>query len=594
MNPAQGRRGRKLAVVCVVVLLLVASVIVRFSRSPSIAVESSPAPMIADTDHSPPPGAIFVATDGDDSAAGTEQSPYKTLKRAVGAAPAGATIVLRAGDYREAAGVLAKRLTLQPFPHEQVWLKGSLVVTGWVQEGSRWRKDNWTYKLPRTGCPTQTLDPATNPLACYSDMVFVGGEPLKQVSSLQAVSPGTFFADQAKKKLYIGTNPVGKTVEASVFAQAFELAAGATGSVVRGLGFAHYAPPYQNSALRIQANDVTFENNTVAYSAMFGVGISGDGGILRGNTISHNGLVGLGGSTPNDLLVEGNIFAYNNYERFNRGWEAAGVKLVRMQRATVRDNTFINNFAKGFWCDGSCYDLMFIRNLLEQNDVGISFEISHKAVIASNLFVDSRKGMSIGSSSAVRIYNNTFSAIDELDVHVYQGLPRDNSPTPEEQALGIAWITNDIEIKNNIFSNGIRLAFLQVNDQRNQRSGRELAEELDHNGYYRAAATKPPGVARLGLVGGGIETIKTVPELQSKTGKEAHGFRIDGSSVNPFFVDESGGDYRLKPDSPGRGAAAPLPDDIAAAIGAPAEARDLGAITWPPRPPSEAGVGPRR
>lgn len=581
MNSSQGRRGRTLALVCMIILLLIAFVVVRFSRSPSIAVESSPAPTIADTSYPPPPGAIFVATDGNDGAAGTEESPYQTLKRAVGAAPAGATIVLRAGDYREEVGVIAKRLTLQPFPHEQVWLKGSLLVTGWVQEGSRWRKDNWTYKLPRTGCPKQTLDPATNPLACYSDMVFVGGEPLKQVSTLQAVGPGMFFADQAKKKLYIGTNPVGKTLEASVFAQAFDLAGGATGSIVRGLGFAHYAPAYQASALRIQANDATFENNTVAYSAMFGLGVSGDGAVVRGNTISHNGLVGLGGSTPNDLLVEGNIFSYNNYEHFNRGWEAAGAKLVRMQKAIVRDNVFVNNFAKGFWCDGSCYDLIFVRNLLEENDVGISFEISHKAVIASNLFIDSRKGMSIGSSSAVRIYNNTFSAIGELDVHVYQGLPRNNSPTPEEQELGITWITNDIEVNNNIFSNGIKLAFLQINDQRNERSGRELIEELDHNGYYRATATKPPAIARLGLVGGGIETIKTVPELQSKTGKEPHGFGIDGSPVNPFFVDESGGDYRLKPDSAARGAAAPLPDDIAAAIGAPAEARDLGAITWP-------------
>jgi poly(beta-D-mannuronate) C5 epimerase len=78
-----------------------------------------------------PPGALFVATDGADSAAGTRRAPLRTVAAAVKRARQGATIVVRAGTYRETVGRVSKRITLQPYPGERVWLKGSVVVSGW-------------------------------------------------------------------------------------------------------------------------------------------------------------------------------------------------------------------------------------------------------------------------------------------------------------------------------------------------------------------------------------------------------------------------------------------------------------------------------
>mgnify|MGYP002145583093 CR=1 FL=1 len=47
------------------------------------------------------------------SLAGTLAAPYKTITKAIGAAAAGDTIVLRAGVYHESL-TLNKKLTIQP------------------------------------------------------------------------------------------------------------------------------------------------------------------------------------------------------------------------------------------------------------------------------------------------------------------------------------------------------------------------------------------------------------------------------------------------------------------------------------------------
>jgi len=76
-----------------------------------------------------------------------EASPWSVAK-ALSSAPSGATIVFRGGTYRNMTRIKNK-LTLQPYPHEQVWIK-NIEVQGWVADGAIWRKSNWTYSSPST------------------------------------------------------------------------------------------------------------------------------------------------------------------------------------------------------------------------------------------------------------------------------------------------------------------------------------------------------------------------------------------------------------------------------------------------------------
>src|SRR5215211_4018691 len=179
-------------------------------------LEGFGAPTLGTTSYPVPSGARFVAPDGDDGAAGTSEAPWRTVGRAVAAAPSGSTIVLAEGTYREGVEIPAtKRLTLQPAAGAEVWLSGSDVVGGWVrQDSGSWRRP-WTLNLT-SGTLNPTLVNADHPMAGDPDQVFVDGRPLTQVPSRTALSPGSFYVDEANDTLWIGDDPTGHTVEASV------------------------------------------------------------------------------------------------------------------------------------------------------------------------------------------------------------------------------------------------------------------------------------------------------------------------------------------------------------------------------------------
>src|SRR5207302_10179693 len=99
--------------------------------------------------------AIVVSPSGSDTASGTSSAPLRTLAHAVRSAPSGATIVLRAGSYHESVVIPSnKRLTVQAWPGEAVWLDGSVPVTGWTSSGGLWSKSGWDVKFDAS--PTYT------------------------------------------------------------------------------------------------------------------------------------------------------------------------------------------------------------------------------------------------------------------------------------------------------------------------------------------------------------------------------------------------------------------------------------------------------
>jgi len=418
--------------------------------TPSVA---SAAINIKNTNYQIPRGAYFVSPNGKATNSGkTPNSPW-TVAKAIESAGSGATIVFRGGTYRNVNTNISKKLTLQPYPHEKVWLKGSIDVKGWVAEGGRWRKDGWTYSFPRN-VSSQYMNPKY-PMAGHRDMVYINGVSLKQVGSKAAVGPGRFYVDSARNKLYIGNNPAGKTVEATALAKGVTIWKGgshsASGTVVRGLGFAHYA----DTAVNVLAPRVTLENNTFVWNGVQGVSFSGQNlstdGIVRGNTFSYNGRKGLGANQAHRMLLEGNTISYNNVERFRIEWDAAGVKFIKTDRSTVRNNLVEHNFADGIWIDFSSTNAKIVRNITRHNDIiGIFFEISHKAIIASNVAHNNAVGIMVSGSSNVRVYNNTLTQNND-NLHV-KDTKRKNT-NRQEIAAGITWDTRNNVFKNNLLSN---------------------------------------------------------------------------------------------------------------------------------------------
>jgi len=540
---------------------------------------------VRDTAYAVPSWAYFVAPNGNDAQAGTQAQPWRTVAKAIAVVPSGATIVLRAGMYREGNLVIKnKRLTLQPYPHEQVWFTGSQVVTGWVQDGALWRKDGWQYQFPQGGGAPKVY-PGYE-LAASPDMVFVNGQPLRQVGSKAKVTAGTFYVDDANRKLYIGTNPSGKTVEGATLAQALQIV-DAPGSVVRGLGFRHYAAHVdkENAAVWGRATRLTFEHNTFVWNAAAGLSVVAPDGVVRGNTMSYNGQLGLHGTNANRLLLEQNTLVGNNQEHFGLDWEAGGVKVTGSHDMVWRDNVSADNYGRGFWCDLSCYNTTIVRNIARNNArSGIDYELSAKALIASNVVVsNSFGGININESNTVRIINNTLVR-NEFNLRVVEW-KRINTDSATSSIS--SWNTSNVVVKNNIFSNGngdsLRLVLVDdYSGTATPKTAAQMVPELDYNGYHRSRASTPEVLVLWSRGTAGDYNSSTIGNVRSDFNKEAHGLGLDNVGSEALFVNEAGRNYHLTATSRAVLAGAPLPTDVAAAIGVQPGVRvNLGALVWP-------------
>ncbi|MCP3952589.1 MAG: right-handed parallel beta-helix repeat-containing protein [Desulfobacterales bacterium] len=532
-------------------------------------------PRIIDTDYPIPSGSFFVATDGDNANQGTESKPFLTIGHALGEVPDGSTIVVREGVYREGGYVFNKKLTLQPYPHEEVWMKGSIVLSDWVAFGAIWRHDGWTYQFDQDSYAPGTFEEAY-PHAGKPDMVFVDGEPLQQVGELAEVTGNSFFVDYQESILYIGTDPQGKTIEASAWGGALRALQGsklsADGSIIRGLGLMHYAGDHYEGSLQCDEVGVTFENNTIAWSASNGLAIyNSTGSVVRGNTIIYNGHIGLSGFKAQDLVVEDNRFIANNQEHFvthGPAAEAAGVKIFESNGLLIRNNLVKKNLAIGMWFDGSTYDARIVSNVARDNEsIGFYYEISTDAVIAGNLAVgNDEAGIELDNATRVKVYNNTLAG---NTLAVFDDQRENTDPSEREKAHNITWITGEVELKNNIISNSDgKEALLIVRDFNSQplKGADDMITASNHNAYYRTNSSIPSTLVEWWRGTNRIDFLH-LDAFRSGTSEEANGQAIDDVAESPFFVDEPEGDYRLRGDSIARRAGEPLPPDVADALG---------------------------
>jgi chitodextrinase len=558
------------------------SLVVAGAPAPATASTTAPA-LIKDTAYPIPPGATFVSTSGSDANNGLQATPWRTVQHAVNATPSGGTVVIRGGTYRESVALSNKTLTLQAYPHEQVWLKGSVVVGSWVPDGTAWRSDGWTHSFTHLTTASGYVDPAY-PMAGYPDMAYIDGVPLTQVASRAQVGPGTFYVDDANHQLYVGSDPTGHVVEAAAY-QNVLVAYNAPNSKLLGLGFAHAASQADSASSAVILNTssgVLVENDTFAWNAASGmeVGQLSPDVVVRGNEMVDNGLVGATSwGAPQRLVFQGNHVAANNQERFSIYWAAGGVKLNGVQTATVADNVVEDNTGTGIWCDGGCSGVSIVRNLVRNDSLmGIMYEISDGAIIASNIVVNNGSsgpsgggGIYVSESTNAKVYNNTIA----------------NTSVTNSRSIDVnsnnRKTTSGVVIENNILSheNSSSLWVVRVQDDQNILSAAALVSGMDSNAYYRRSTGSPPIEVRWGRPGG-YDDFATLAAFQASTGLERTALVVDGAAANPFFVNEAGGDFHLQPGSPAAGRGQPLPSDVAAAVGvAPNVAVDMGALVWP-------------
>jgi poly(beta-D-mannuronate) C5 epimerase len=556
---------------------------------PVAAGSTDPAAVLPVTggDYPVPPNALIVSPAGQDSAPGTAARPLRTVAAAVARAAAGATIVIHGGTYRETLGQLSKRLTIESYPGEQVWLKGSVVVTAWTRSGNLWRHDGWSSALCQTCFTPGIIDPA-HPLAGSPDMAFLDGKPLRQVDQASAVQPGTFFVDRVAKALVLGDAPTGRTVEATKFDRLAQFdSAAAGGSVFRGIGVAQYGSNQDygkhGAMLVVNAPNVTVDNTTFAWSASSGLAVFQPGGTVSGSSFSDNGLVGLVANRADGLRLTGDAFTANNQEHFALTGDAigaAGAKVTRTKKPYIADNKFIGNIGTGWWCDLGCTDATVIRNLAKDNVVnGLYYEVSSRALIASNVLDgNGAHGLKLSSADQVRVYQNTFVS-NALSLGLYND-KRSPDFDPYSAAAGLTWRTAGTVLVNNFYAQTeTRNPVVESDDYKaDAANDQAFVSTSDGNAYVRAKAGNAAPLLTWCGAGGESKEYGSLPDFSAATGSDTHGLAHE-LTTSPFKA-TSKNDYSLVPTAPGIAAGRPLPADVAAALGLhPVPNPSIGTLT---------------
>jgi hypothetical protein len=312
--------------------------------------------------------------------------------------PTGTKFWLASGTHRPAAEIATM---LVPKANQELHgapgaiLSGSVVLSSWTPDAGRWYATSQTQRGvdgPELYAGTP-ISPADHPRAWKSETVYINGVIQKHQNALADVGPGEWFFDYAANRIYIGTDPSGKTVETTMADRA--IVGGGSGVIVRNLIVEKFMSPLQVAAVDNsgqsgwQLLDCEVRLNHGAGSKI------GDGGTTRRCKIHSNGELGVGGGGTG-LVFEDNELSRNNVMFIDRGFEGGGSKFVYSTDASCKRNWVHHNRGNGLWFDINNVNPVMADNLCEDNDViGLFQEIGFGGTIEWNL--TRRNGLDYGT-----------------------------------------------------------------------------------------------------------------------------------------------------------------------------------------------------
>jgi hypothetical protein len=250
---------------------------------------------------------------------------------------------------------------------------------------------------PQTG---QCEDNTAN--ICYlREQVFLDGKHLTRVAARDKVAPGTFYADYTANAVYLGDNPLGRSVEMSKTPTAIESAAGNV--TVRGLTIEHFATPPQGGAVVLGLGWKVYTNEIRWNHAVGAMLVNADSAVLEKNFIHHNGQLGVGQYSTHEGTIAANEVSDNNTDGFwIADWESGGIKTTWSNGGWVTGNLIRNNRGIGLWSDAYDEARTFNRNLITGNAAdGIRYEIGRNGTIEDNVISGNGFGTGRGSGTSL-------------------------------------------------------------------------------------------------------------------------------------------------------------------------------------------------
>ena len=331
------------------------------------------------------------ASNADDGNPGTRRAPFKTITKACEMAQAGDVVTIRKGTYREAlmpqsSGEENKPITFRAWPGDEVWIKGSIAVEGFGQDGDLWVKKPWRRRfwfdekvLGGVADERKTLWKSSSRM----ENIFVNGKRLQWAPSRKDLAPGRFV--WTEEELVIDP-PEGLTdlnsalVEAPVLEQVLSCWQSDPRSYadyrqlmqknpnqpkrddvvqrhhihIKGLRFSQTRQVLNRFGARVNGNHWVVENCVFEKANANGINMSGDDGVLRNCIVRDNGQGGLGAS-GNNVLIEDVVSYRNNSKFYKIDALGGGNKLTVTRNVTIRNLVSAFNYGSGVWYDIDCY-----------------------------------------------------------------------------------------------------------------------------------------------------------------------------------------------------------------------------------------------
>ena len=262
----------------------------------------------------------YVATTGNDTNPGTLAQPWRTIQRAANLMVAGDSVLIRGGTYYQSvnptrSGTQSDPITYTAYDTESVFVDGSEVVTGWVQDsGNRYRANVTFTADPKF---TSVRDPNGN----YGGLVTQNGAKLQYAMALSPAavdSPGEYYMNDSASPPYTmyvcvrdlgqGYDPNNYEMRVAKRRKGIDLDGGEDWLVVEGITFRNYN---DNAVHSIGSNDCEFRSLTLHTNFITGIYLT---------------------SNSNRCLIERCAFWDNGH---------GGIELASTRRTTVRKNRFL-------------------------------------------------------------------------------------------------------------------------------------------------------------------------------------------------------------------------------------------------------------
>lgn len=502
---------------------------------------------------------IHVSPTGDDAAAGTSAAPVRTVQQAVRLADPGASIEIAAGRYHESVQVYAKQVHLSAAPGATVVFDGAIDIDTWTPQAGRWWAP-WSTDFERSGAPFTT---DARPEAGWPEQFFVDDRNLREVASVAAVVPGTFYYDRNVDRVWIADDPTGRDVAGSALNWGLYLNK-ADGSSVSGVTVERYATQTRNmAAVRAYADDLVLEDLIVRDNARMGVSVIGDRVRVERVDAVGNGHLGLHAHRTTELLISGAYVSGNNHEEFDAFHSAGGIKATETKGFVVEKSTVVDNAGPGVWSDLDASDVVIVSNWIAGNTrSGVEVELSSDVIVADNTIHDNGEaGVWVLESQRVDVWHNSLLR-NVRDVWVLHG-PRAD--------------VNDVTIGNNLLGGDggpeAEPAIVNVDDWTEQRSAADMNVQLDANRFWLVPGARTTAVSRWADWPQPLAVSSTIAAHRTATGQGA-GSDLVVSSRNPFS--RSSADSRqLEGARPG----STPPIHVARILGGPPGPQPAGPLT---------------